>query len=122
MQLLALARGNHGVDEGEHASELHRHIDDDRLGHPHLNAPGMQREERRYGCGLGFATMLHRYYHFPSGVSFFQIPDCLRDITQWVAPVDDRNHFSALKELSHDEQVISARMRQKREQLLAHEP
>jgi hypothetical protein len=35
------------------------------------------------GCkALGFATMFHPYYYFSSGVSFFQIPDSLRDIAQ----------------------------------------
>ena len=65
--------------------------------------------------------MHHRYYYFSSGVSFFQIPDSLGDITQWVAPVDDRNYFSGFKEFSHDHQVIFAQMRPEREQLLAHE-
>ena len=52
--------------------------------------------------------MFHRYYYFSSGVSFFQIPDGLRDITQWVAPVDDRNDFSGFEKPSHDDQVIFA--------------
>jgi hypothetical protein len=66
--------------------------------------------------------MLHRYKDFPSGVSFFQMPDRLRDITQWVAAVDDRRYLSGFKELSHDHQVISAQMRKEGAQLLTYEP
>lgn len=63
-----------------------------------------ERSEKAVGCKalLGFATMFHSYYYFPSCVSFFQIPDSPRDITQWVAPVDDRSDFSGFEELSHD--------------------
>ena len=41
-------------------------------------------------------SLLQSYYDFSSGVAFFQIPDCLRDFTQLVTPVDHRFHFSGL--------------------------
>jgi len=106
-----------------------------RLGRPprspyrHLNqrspSPAADEgSEEAVGCEAlsGFTTMFHRYHYFSSGVSCFQIPDGLRDIAQRVAPVDDRSDFSGFEKLSHDDQVIFAQMRQKREQLLTHEP
>jgi hypothetical protein len=53
-------------------------------------------------------------------VSFIQIPDSLWDLTQRVTPVDDWNYFSGFKEPLHDFQVCLAQMRQKWEELLAH--
>ena len=70
----------------------------------------------------GFAAVLHRYHYFSSGVPFLQVPDGASDVAQWVAPVDDRNHFSGFEELPHDDQVVLAQMRQEREQPMAHEP
>src|SRR5687767_11491615 len=33
---------------------------------------------------------------FPSSVSFLQIPDCVRNVTQTVTSVDDRSHLPCL--------------------------
>src|SRR5712692_1279408 len=62
------------------------------------------------------------YYYFSSSVSFFQIPDSLRDLTQPVTLVDDRCYLSGRYELAHDGQVLFARSRNEHDELLAHEP
>src|SRR5438445_6280422 len=55
---------------------------------------------------LGFVVLFQGYYYFSSSVSFFQIPDSLRDFTQAVTPVDNRCYFSGRHELAHDGQVL----------------
>lgn len=67
-------------------------------------------------------VMFHSYYYFSSSVSFFQVPDSLRDLTQRVAPVDDWCYFSCLHEIAQDGQVLFVRVRQKKSHVLAHEP
>ena len=66
--------------------------------------------------------MFQSYDYFSLGMSFFQIPDSFRDLTQRVAPVDNRSYFAGFQEPLHGYQVLFARMCQKWEQLLAHEP
>lgn len=66
--------------------------------------------------------LFQSYYYFSSSVSFFQIPDSFRDLTQLVTPVDDRGHLSGLYEIAHDGQVLFARSRQNPDQVLAHKP
>jgi hypothetical protein len=70
---------------------------------------------------LSFVVVFQSYYYFSSSVSFFQMPDSLRDLTQLVTPVDDRCNLPGLQEFAHDGQVLFARFRQNHEQLLAQE-
>ena len=53
---------------------------------------------------LSLIVMVQSYYYFSASVSFFQIPDGLRDLTQLVTLVDNRCYFSGLHELAHDGQ------------------
>src|SRR6059058_2929110 len=59
--------------------------------------------------------------HFSSGVSLFQVPNCLRNLIEPVIPVDDRPDRSGLDELAQDGQVLFAGSREMHGQLLAHE-
>ena len=63
---------------------------------------------------LRFVVMFQSYYYFSSSVSFFQIPDSLRDLTQPVTPVDDRCYLSGRHELAHDGQVLFVHFRHER--------
>ena len=62
-----------------------------------------------------------RYYYFSLGVSFFQIPDCLRDFTQAVAPVNHRLYLTGFHEFAQDVQVFFARLSQHHYEALAYE-
>ena len=57
--------------------------------------------------------------YFSASVPLFQIADSLRDLPQAVAPVDDRCYLSGRHEVAQDDQVVFARFRQERDQLLA---
>ena len=77
--------------------------------------------------GLGSALlrsviMFQRYCYFSSSVSFLQIPESFRDLTQAEAPVDDRCNLSRCHKLAHDGQILFVRSRNEEDQLLAHEP
>src|SRR5712691_3657060 len=76
------------------------------------------------GCSalLGLVVITEIYYDFSSSVSFFQIADSLRDITQAVTPVDDRGYLPGLHEHAQDGQVFFGYSRNKRDELLANEP
>jgi hypothetical protein len=71
---------------------------------------------------LGFVVTIQGYYYFSSSVSFFQIPESLRDLTQAVTPVDNRCYFSGRHEIAHDGQILFVQFRNKCDELLAHEP
>src|SRR5205814_9719028 len=64
----------------------------------------------------------NRYDDFTSGVSLFEVPDRLRNVTQPITLVDDRCDLSGLHQIAHDGQVLFASFRDKYDQLLAHEP
>src|SRR5216684_3799597 len=70
---------------------------------------------------LSFVVMFQSNYYFSSSVPFFQIPESFRDLTQTVAPVDDRCYLSSCHKLSHDSQILFVRSRNEGDQLLAHE-
>ena len=57
--------------------------------------------------------------YFSASVPLFQIADSLRDLPQAVAPVDERCYLSGRHEVAQDDQVVFARFRQERDQLLA---
>src|ERR1017187_2443289 len=61
------------------------------------------------------------YYYFSSGVSFFQIPDRLRDFTQAVAPVNHRLYLTGFNEFAQDVQVGLARLSQHHDEALTYE-
>src|ERR1017187_5992396 len=61
------------------------------------------------------------YYYFSLGVSFFQIPDRLRDFTQAVAPVNHRLYLTGFHEFAQDVQVFFARLSQHHNEALAYE-
>ena len=44
---------------------------------------------------LRFVVMFQSYCYFSSSVSFLQIPESFRDLTQAVAPIDDRCYLSS---------------------------
>jgi len=71
---------------------------------------------------LSFLVLFQAYYYFSASVSFCHISDSLEDFTQPVTLVDDGRYLSGRHELAHDGQVLLVRSRQKRDQLLAHEP
>jgi hypothetical protein len=82
-------------------------------------SPSLRRSNSSW---LHLVVIFDSYDYFPPSVSFFQISDSLRNFTQLVTPVDDRCYFSGRHELVHDGEVLSARSRQNRDQVLAHEP
>ena len=86
--------------------------------------PLCEAQRSKVGCSalLCLLGIFQSYYYFSSGVSFFQIPDSLRDLTQRVRSVDDRGDFARFKEPLQNDQVSFAACRQKRGQRLAHEP
>ncbi len=66
-------------------------------------------------------SLFNAYHYFSSSVSFFQVPDRLRDLIQRVTPVNDRRYFSRLHELAQDGQVLFAHLRQHHSHFLVHE-
>src|SRR6266849_1593534 len=62
-------------------------------------------EEDRGENRSSLVRCLKRYDNFPSSVSFFKIPDRLRDLSQRVTPVDDRCDLSCFDQLFQDSQV-----------------
>jgi hypothetical protein len=75
--------------------------------------PLCEGQRRKVGCRalLGFVVTFQSYYYFPSGVSFCQIPDSLRDLTQPVTPVDDRCYLFGLNELFQENQILLVYLR-----------
>ena len=63
-----------------------------------------KRSESKVWCStlLDFVVLSQSYYDFSPSVSFFQIPDSLRHLTQPVALVDDRFYRPGLHEIVHD--------------------
>src|ERR1700730_2950500 len=70
---------------------------------------------------LRFVVMFQSYCYFSSGVSFLQISESFRDLTQAEPPVDDRCYLSRCHKLSHVGQILFVRSRNEDDQLLAHE-
>ena len=82
----------------------------DRLAESHLSKnetwTGRLFDLRSSCRKIRFFVLIQSYYYFSSSVSFFQIPDSLRDFTQAVTPVDNRCYSSGRHELAHDGQVL----------------
>src|SRR3989304_941564 len=76
---------------------------------------------------FGFPSSTHlcgvpRNDYFSSSMSFSQIPDSLRNLTQCVTPVNHRCYLFGFNELFQDNQVLFVGYRYKKNQALAHEP
>jgi hypothetical protein len=71
------------------------------------------RARRKVSCSAlsSFVVLFHSNCYFSPGVSFFQIPDSLGDLTQAVTLVGDRRYPSGLHELMQGGQVLFARFR-----------
>ncbi len=67
------------------------------------------------------AAKLQSDYYFSSNVSFFQISDSGGNLTQAIAPVDNRRYLSVRYELAQNGQVLFVRSGNKRNQFLADE-
>src|SRR5919202_2757554 len=77
-------------------------------------------DRRRVKRPFGFAS--HGDDDFPLSVPFFQIPDGLWGLGEWVGPVDDRFELASLDELLKENQVLAVLPCDERAQLLLHEP
>ena len=58
---------------------------------------------------------------FASGMSFFQIPDGVWDLTQGVVSVDNRRDLPGFKKFFQDVEVLAALFRHERDKVLTHE-
>src|SRR3954469_2680823 len=67
-------------------------------------------------------VVLHSDDDFSSSVSFFEISDGLRGLTQRVNPVDDWCYLVRLDQLFQDDQVVRVDFRYEEDHGLAHEP
>src|SRR4029077_9253242 len=73
------------------------------------------------GLGSPSRVLFHTYYYFSSSVPLFQVRDRGRDLTQLVAPVDDRCQLSGLHEITQNVQVLMVELSQNHAELLPHE-
>lgn len=53
------------------------------------------------------AGVSHRDDDFSFGVSFFEIPERFRNLTQGVTSIDDRRYFAGLQKLFQETHVLS---------------
>ena len=60
---------------------------------------------------LSFVVMFQSDHYFSSSMSFFQIPDSIRDLAQPVTPIDDRCYLSGVDELPQNGQVLFVGLR-----------
>src|SRR5260370_26977115 len=74
---------------------------------------------------IGLTSLLalfHSDYYFPSGVSFFEIPHCLRGLAQLISPVDDGCRLPLLHEVAQQLQILFVQFRNIPDEFLIDEP
>ena len=77
-----------------------------------------RRPSRRLAGPCAFVRNDH---DFPSSVPFFQVADRSRGLAQRITPIDDGRHLAGLHEPGQESQVLLVQVREKHDELLAHE-